>query len=232
MTTALTGGARQPASDLRPHAQSPASAHGNARKHGPFHKIVILGDGGVGKSALTMQFVCHEFLDYHDPTIEDSYQHQVHIDSRVAHLDILDTAGQPEFATIREQYMRTGEGYVICYSITDKRSFEEAIEYKKLINRYARVDHIPIVLVGNKSDLEHLRRVGVSDGEALSKEWACPFHETSAALRRNVDVVFHDLIREIRRKEHDENVASLKDLKKQQSKTQKIKRVFKEMFKK
>eukprot|EP00914_Ancora_sagittata_P029519 GHVO01058438.1.p1 GENE.GHVO01058438.1~~GHVO01058438.1.p1 ORF type:complete len:230 (+),score=27.94 GHVO01058438.1:186-875(+) len=229
MTTAASLAAKQPS-----HAQSHVPVNGNARKHGPYQsqKIVILGDGGVGKSALTMQFVCREFLDYHDPTIEDSYQHQVHIDNQVAHLDILDTAGQPEFATIREQYMRTGEGYIICYSITDKRSFEEAIEYKKLVNRYGRSDHIPTVLVGNKSDLEQSRRVRIEDGEALSKEWECPFHECSAALRQNVDNVFHDLIREIRRKENEETLACLKDLKKQQSKTQKIKRVFKQIFNK
>ncbi|GBP27289.1 GTP-binding protein Rit2 [Eumeta japonica] len=58
------------------------------------YKIVVLGDGGVGKSAVTLQFVSHSFLDYHDPTIEDSYQQQAVIDGEPALLDILDTAGQ------------------------------------------------------------------------------------------------------------------------------------------
>ncbi|XP_014777192.2 GTP-binding protein Rit2 isoform X1 [Octopus bimaculoides] len=123
------------------------------------YKVVILGDGGVGKSALVIQFVCHRFLEYHDPTIEDAYQQQARIDGEPAQLDILDTAGQPEFTAMREQYMRKGEGFIICYSITDRRSFEEAITYKKLIDRVRNREDIPIVMVGNKCDLEEMRKV-------------------------------------------------------------------------
>ena len=124
------------------------------------YRIVVLGDGGVGKSALTLQYVQHNFIDYHDPTIEDAYQ-QVNklrskqivscinifkkkklfkfpfqrtvIDTEPCLLDILDTAGQVEFTAMREQYMRCGEGFIICYSITDRHSFIEAEEYRNLI---------------------------------------------------------------------------------------------------
>ena len=103
----------------------------------------MLGDGGVGKSALTLQYVQHNFIDYHDPTIEvimldspsfnfrgmtpltitmtqDAYQQRTVIDLEPCLLDILDTAGQVEFTAMREQYMRCGEGFIICYSITDR----------------------------------------------------------------------------------------------------------------
>ena len=60
----------------------------------PRYRIVVLGDGGVGKSALTLQYVQHNFIDYHDPTIEDAYQQRTVIDSEPCLLDILDTAGQ------------------------------------------------------------------------------------------------------------------------------------------
>lgn len=60
---------------------------------------------------------------------------------------------------MREQYMRKGEGFIICYSITDRRSFEEAVEYKKLIDTVRNRDDIPVVLVGNKRDLEQARKV-------------------------------------------------------------------------
>ncbi|XP_052829106.1 GTP-binding protein Rit2 isoform X2 [Octopus bimaculoides] len=109
--------------------------------------------------SLVIQFVCHRFLEYHDPTIEDAYQQQARIDGEPAQLDILDTAGQPEFTAMREQYMRKGEGFIICYSITDRRSFEEAITYKKLIDRVRNREDIPIVMVGNKCDLEEMRKV-------------------------------------------------------------------------
>ena len=72
-------------------------------------------------------------LDYHDPTIEDAYQQRTVIDTEPCLLDILDTAGQVEFTAMREQYMRCGEGFIICYSITDRHSFLEAEEYRNLI---------------------------------------------------------------------------------------------------
>lgn len=175
------------------------------------YKIVLLGAGGVGKSALTMQFVSHHFLDYHDPTIEDAYQQQAVIDGEVGLLDILDTAGQAEFTAMRDQYMRGGEGFIICYSITDKRSFQEAAEFKNLIERVRTVDNLPIVLVGNKCDLDNQRVVSVEDGQTLARQFGCPFFETSAALRHYVDDVFHTLVREIRKKERAEKKSRKRD---------------------
>ncbi|XP_072778869.1 GTP-binding protein Rit2 isoform X3 [Taeniopygia guttata] len=122
------------------------------------YKVVMLGAGGVGKSAMTMQFISHQFPDYHDPTIEDAYKTQVRIDDEPAYLDILDTAGQAEFTAMRDQYMRGGEGFIICYSITDRQSFQEAAEFKELIYRVRHTYDIPVVLVGNKIDLEEFRQ--------------------------------------------------------------------------
>lgn len=66
---------------------------------------------------------------------------------------------QAEFTAMRDQYMRAGEGFIICYSITDRRSFHEVREFKQLIYRVRRTDDTPVVLVGNKSDLKQLRQV-------------------------------------------------------------------------
>ncbi|KAK2536226.1 hypothetical protein Q9233_003280 [Columba guinea] len=119
-----------------------------------------------------MQFISHRFPEYHDPTIaalilnctalcfsEDAYKTQVRIDDEPAYLDILDTAGQAEFTAMRDQYMRGGEGFIICYSITDRQSFQEAAEFKELIYRVRHTYDIPLVLVGNKIDLEEFRQV-------------------------------------------------------------------------
>ncbi|XP_051498111.1 GTP-binding protein Rit2 [Apus apus] len=165
------------------------------------YKVVMLGAGGVGKSAMTMQFISHRFPDYHDPTIEDAYKTQVRIDDKPAYLDILDTAGQAEFTAMRDQYMRGGEGFIICYSITDRQSFQEAAEFKELIYRVRHTYDIPLVLVGNKIDLEEFRQVSTEEGMSLAREYSCSFFETSAALRFYIDDVFHGLVREIRRKE-------------------------------
>ncbi|XP_041333917.1 GTP-binding protein Rit1 isoform X1 [Pyrgilauda ruficollis] len=183
------------------------------------YKLVMLGAGGVGKSAMTMQFISHRFPEDHDPTIEDAYKIRIRIDDEPANLDILDTAGQAEFTAMRDQYMRAGEGFIICYSITDRRSFYEVREFKQLIYRVRRTDDTPVVLVGNKSDLSQLRQlwglsrlctrcqVSKEEGCALAREFSCPFFETSAAFRFFIDDVFHALVREIRRKEREAVVA-------------------------
>ncbi|NXB32227.1 RIT2 protein, partial [Eulacestoma nigropectus] len=174
------------------------------------YKVVMLGAGGVGKSAMTMQFISHRFPDYHDPTIEDAYKTQVRIDDEPAYLDILDTAGQAEFTAMRDQYMRGGEGFIICYSITDRQSFQEAAEFKELIYRVRHTYDIPVVLVGNKIDLEEFRQVSTEEGMSLAREYSCSFFETSAALRFYIDDVFHGLVREIRRKESSLSVIEKK----------------------
>ncbi|XP_050514192.1 GTP-binding protein Rit1-like [Diabrotica virgifera virgifera] len=180
-----------------------ASTQDKTRSGIRVYKIVVLGDGGVGKSAVTLQFVSHSFLDYHDPTIEDSYQQQAVIDGEPALLDILDTAGQVEFTAMRDQYMRCGEGFLICYSVTDRHSFQEALEYKKLIQKVRASEDTPLVLVGNKFDLHVQRKVSTEEGKSLARQFGCPFYETSACLRTYVDDAFHTLVREIRKKERE-----------------------------
>ncbi|KAK0168633.1 hypothetical protein PV327_002411 [Microctonus hyperodae] len=175
--------------------------HSTPRNLPRIYKVVVLGDGGVGKSAVTLQFVSHSFLDYHDPTIEDSYRQQAVIDGEAALLDILDTAGQVEFTAMRDQYMRCGEGFMICYSVTDRHSFQEVLEYRKLISRVRANEDIPLVLVGNKFDLQSQRKVTTEEGKALAHQLGCPFYETSAALRQFIDDAFYSLVRQIRSKE-------------------------------
>merc|ERR1712117_895240 len=89
-------------------------------------KIVVLGAGGVGKSALTLRLISDEFAEEYDPTIEDSYRKQVAIDGKPALLDVLDTAGQEEYASLQDQWIREGDGYLIVYAINNKASFDEA----------------------------------------------------------------------------------------------------------
>ncbi|XP_051019070.1 synaptotagmin-4 isoform X1 [Acomys russatus] len=160
----------------------------------------LLGQS-MAVTSVTMQFISHQFPDYHDPTIEDAYKTQVRIDDEPAYLDILDTAGQAEFTAMREQYMRGGEGFIICYSVTDRQSFQEAAKFKELIFQVRHTYEIPLVLVGNKIDLEQFRQVSTDEGLNLAREYNCALFETSAALRFGIDDAFHGLVREIRRKE-------------------------------
>eukprot|EP00055_Hartaetosiga_balthica_P018815 m.135418 g.135418 ORF g.135418 m.135418 type:complete len:194 (+) comp9995_c0_seq1:232-813(+) len=162
------------------------------------YKLVVVGGGGVGKSALTIQFIQSHFVDEYDPTIEDSYRKQCVIDEEVALLDILDTAGQEEYSAMREQYMRTGEGFLLVYSIIDRNSFEEIQTFYSQILRVKDKDEFPMILVGNKSDLESERQVKTSESQELAKKLKVPQVETSAKQRVNVDFAFHELVRMIR----------------------------------
>ncbi|KAI7905173.1 ras-like protein 3 [Cokeromyces recurvatus] len=163
------------------------------------YKIVIVGGGGVGKSALTIQFIQSHFVDEYDPTIEDSYRKQCVIDDETALLDVLDTAGQEEYSAMREQYMRNGEGFILAYSITSRLSFEEVNTFYQQIRRVKDRDFFPMVLVGNKCDLESDRQVSSQEGRDLAKSFGCPFNETSAKQRIKVDDTFYEVVREIRR---------------------------------
>ncbi|KAL1900327.1 RAS1 protein [Ceratocystis pirilliformis] len=163
------------------------------------YKLVVVGGGGVGKSCLTIQLIQSHFVDEYDPTIEDSYRKQCVIDEEVALLDVLDTAGQEEYSAMREQYMRTGEGFLLVYSITSRQSFDEITTFQQQILRVKDKDYFPMVVVGNKCDLESQREVTRQEGEALARGFNCKFIETSAKLRINVEKAFFDIVREIRR---------------------------------
>lgn len=91
--------------------------------------------------------------------LPDSYRKQCVIDDEVALLDVLDTAGQEEYSAMREQYMRTGEGFLLVYSITSRQSFEEITTFQQQILRVKDKDYFPMVVVGNKCDLESEREV-------------------------------------------------------------------------
>ncbi|KZV91437.1 ras-domain-containing protein [Exidia glandulosa HHB12029] len=119
------------------------------------------------------------------------------IDDENALLDVLDTVAQ-EGAT-REQNARTIEGFLLVYSITSRSSFEEVPRFHQQILRVTDKDSLPIIVVGNKCDLEYERQVGETEGRDLAKQCNCNFIETSAKQRINVDEAFASLVREIRR---------------------------------
>lgn len=162
------------------------------------YKLVVVGGGGVGKSALTIQLIQSHFVDEYDPTIEDSYRKQCTIDGEQTLLDVLDTAGQEEYSAMREQYMRTGEGFLLVYSINSRNSLEELSSFYEQILRVKDSENVPVLIVGNKCDLEIERQVSYDEGKALANRFGCKFIETSAKQRINVEEAFYDLVRTIK----------------------------------
>ncbi|KAJ9393163.1 hypothetical protein DTO063F5_300 [Paecilomyces variotii] len=186
------------------------------------YKLVVLGDGGVGKTALTIQLCLNHFVETYDPTIEDSYRKQVVIDQQSCMLEVLDTAGQEEYTALRDQWIRDGEGFVLVYSITSRSSFSRI---QKFYNQIQLVKEsassgsptganylsspmsppmsgssgpVPVMLVGNKSDKAMERAVSSQEGSALAKELGCDFVEASAKNCINVEKAFYDVVRLLR----------------------------------
>eukprot|EP01091_Cochliopodium_minus_P016636 TRINITY_DN62_c0_g1_i1.p1 TRINITY_DN62_c0_g1~~TRINITY_DN62_c0_g1_i1.p1 ORF type:complete len:189 (+),score=71.43 TRINITY_DN62_c0_g1_i1:79-645(+) len=174
------------------------------------NKIVVFGSGAVGKSAVTISFIKNTFVDEYDPTIEDSYQKQASIDGEVEILDILDTAGQEEYSAMRDQYVSSGDAFLIVYAINSRDSFDEVTEFREIIYRAKDNENVPIVLCGNKCDLENEREVSTQEGKDLAKSFGVPFFESSALLRTNIEEVFFQLVRESKK----QNSNKEKDLKK------------------
>ena len=104
----------------------------------PTHFVLILGVGGVGKSAITNRFVINRWIEKYDPTIEESYQTTVDIDGKALQVEILDTAGQDEYAPLRETFMHTGDGFIFVYSLTDDQTLEELRTIREQVLRVHR----------------------------------------------------------------------------------------------
>lgn len=124
----------------------------------PVHRVIMVGSGGVGKSALTLQYIYGDFVDEYDPTKADSYRKKVTLDDADCFIDILDTAGQEEYAAIRDNYYRSGEGFLCVYSITELESFNNCQDFRDQICRVLNDNNVPFILVGNRADLQGSRK--------------------------------------------------------------------------
>ncbi|KAN0036620.1 hypothetical protein ACTFIV_001922 [Dictyostelium citrinum] len=110
-------------------------------------------------------------------------------------LDILDTAGQEEYSAMRDQYCRTGDCFMIVFSVDNRSSFEEVQHLRQHIQRVKDRDDVPIILVGNKVDLESRRQVSRVEADQLARSFRIPYIETSAKTRINIEEAFFTLVR-------------------------------------
>jgi len=165
------------------------------KKDDPF-KVVIVGAGGAGKTCLVHMYMFRKFLVEYEPTTADSFRKVLQLDGKNCQVDILDTAGQEEI--MRDNYYKTGEGFMLVFDINTKSSFDNMQSFYDQITRVKETEDIPMVLVGNKSDLSDKREVSTAQGQQMADKFGCRYYETSVKDNLNVDQVFLDLVKKVK----------------------------------
>jgi GTPase KRas protein len=108
----------------------------------------------------------------------------VELDGKALQLEILDTAGQEEYSPLRETFMHTGDGFLLCFSITDDSTYEDLLAIHQQIMRVHENPQVPVVIVGNKVDLEDERAVSFEEGAQLAKKLSGKYMEVGAVVGR------------------------------------------------
>ncbi|KAE8361833.1 ras family-domain-containing protein [Aspergillus caelatus] len=182
-------------------------------------KVVIVGDEGVGKSALILRLCFDHFSNTHEATADDSIRKSTVVDGKECELDIIDTAGREQYATLIEEWIRQGEVFVLVFDVASRESFTHVRKYYDQVRKIKEIvdDHsinppathpgpphfAPLILVGNKSDLQHKRAVSESEGMGLAKELCGEYVEASARDNVNVEAAFNHAVRKIRKRRYE-----------------------------
>ncbi|KAJ5067573.1 gtp-binding protein rho4 [Anaeramoeba ignava] len=173
----------------------------------PRFKLVVIGDGAVGKTALCMTFASNEFPEEHIPTVFEQHVRDIDFENKTYELEIFDTAGQEDLGRIRSLSYNGANALIVCYSVDLMSSFHDVKEnWIKEGRHYC--PKAPIILVALKSDLRKDQEaidkltkanqsfVTIEQGKKLSEEiQAYSFHECSAKLKENIDDVFIDALK-------------------------------------
>lgn len=162
-------------------------------------KVVLIGDSGVGKSNLLSRFTRNEFnLDTKSTIGVEFATRSIQVDAKTIKAQIWDTAGQERYRAITSAYYRGAVGALLVYDISKHQTYENVIRWLKELREHAD-SNIVIMLVGNKSDLRHLRAVPTEEAKQFASENNLSFIETSALDASNVEMAFQNILTEIYR---------------------------------
>ncbi|XP_075464034.1 ras-related protein Rab-11A-like [Ascaphus truei] len=162
-------------------------------------KIVLIGDSGVGKSNLLSRFTRNEFNLESKSTIGVEFAtRSIRVDNKTVKAQIWDTAGQERYRAITSAYYRGAVGALLVYDIAKYQTYEDAERWLKELQDHSD-DSIVIMLVGNKSDLRHLRAVPTDEAKSFAEKHGLSFMETSALDSTNVESAFQSILTEIHR---------------------------------
>ena len=176
-------------------------------------KIMVLGESMVGKTSLITRYTNDKFGGRYLCTVGIDFQKKlIEIYDQKISLQIWDTAGQERFRNINKKYFQTSQGFVLCYDITNKESFEKMQYWVEEIKTQAN-EKIKCILIGTKCDLEN-REVSLEEGNELAEHFGYKFFETSAKNNINVKETFEELAKSIVENYEGENRSSIKLCKK------------------
>ncbi|XP_057524012.1 ras-related protein Rab2BV-like [Amaranthus tricolor] len=160
-------------------------------------KIVLIGDSGVGKSNILTRFTRNEFCLESKSTIGVEFATRtLEVEGKRVKAQIWDTAGQERYRAITSAYYRGAVGALLVYDITKKQSFDNVVRWLRELRDHADAN-IVLMLVGNKSDLRHLRAIPEYDGQLFAETEGLVFLETSAFDSTNVDNAFQRILVDI-----------------------------------
>ncbi|XP_068209074.1 ras-related and estrogen-regulated growth inhibitor-like [Palaemon carinicauda] len=163
-------------------------------------RLVVVGYPAVGKSALVVRLLTGRFIWEYDPTLEAAYRHHTTIDDDSAVLDILDTAGQSE-GLVNEAHARWGDGFLLTFSLTDRRSFSAVKEIHDAISSARQSPNFSCVVVANKTDLRHMAEVTEDEASEVAGEIGASLFLTSACDGGpSIQAAFSELHRDVIRR--------------------------------
>ncbi|KAK1288421.1 Ras-related protein RABA2a [Acorus calamus] len=162
-------------------------------------KVVLIGDSGVGKSNLLSRFTRNEFCLESKSTIGVEFATRtLQVEGRTIKAQIWDTAGQERYRAITSAYYRGARGALLVYDVTKPTTFDNVSRWLKELREHAD-SNIVIMLIGNKTDLKHLRAVATEDAQSFAEREGLSFIETSALEAINVEKAFQTILTEIYR---------------------------------
>ncbi|CAM6018592.1 unnamed protein product [Sphagnum balticum] len=167
------------------------------RSNSSMIKLVLLGDGRVGKTSLVLRYVDNVFSDKQVATVQASYlTKRLTVDGESVTLSIWDTAGQERFHALGPIYYRDADAALLVYNLLCKDSFNRVQSWVKELRKMAN-KNIVLVIAGNKSDMDKMQHVNVGDAERYAESIGATHFVTSAKLNTGIDEVFLDVARRV-----------------------------------
>ena len=150
----------------------------------------MIGESGVGKTCIIQRFNKNEFSLTHLSTIAIDFKMKVvSVGDEKIKMQIWDTAGQERFNTLTAGFFKGSDGIILCYSITDTKSFDNINKWMAQIKSLAPID-VKVLLVGNKTDLEEERKLSIEQGKEMAEKYGIQLFEASAKTGENVPEIF------------------------------------------